>query len=144
MAQFITPGKTSSMRHLTASSPPLAGPSRDLTDTPFIRVVVRFDGDTSCVAVISGGGVENEPAHAEFVGMGLPTAAVCGDVFASPSVDAVLAGILAVTGQAGCLPIVKNHTGDRLNGGLAAKRAQAFGLKLNMVIVQDDSAIPWA
>ena len=50
-------------------------------------------------------------------GQGMLTAAVCGDVFASPSVDAVLAGILAVTGDAGCLLIVKNYTGDRLNSG---------------------------
>jgi ribosomal protein S18 acetylase RimI-like enzyme len=65
------------------------------------------------------------------------TAAVCGDVFASPSVDAVLAGLLAVTGPAGCLLIVKNYTGDRLNFGLAAERARALGLKVNMVIVDE-------
>jgi dihydroxyacetone kinase len=70
------------------------------------------------------------------------TAAVCGDVFASPSVDAVLAGILAVTGKAGCLLIVKNYTGDRLNFGLAAERARAFGLRVEMVIVDDDVALP--
>ena len=70
------------------------------------------------------------------------TAAVCGDVFASPSVDAVLAGILAVTGPEGCLLIVKNYTGDRLNFGLAAERARAFGLNVEMVIVDDDIALP--
>ncbi|MEO1749520.1 MAG: dihydroxyacetone kinase subunit DhaK, partial [Pseudomonadota bacterium] len=70
------------------------------------------------------------------------TAAVCGDVFASPSVDAVLAGILAVTGEAGCLLIVKNYTGDRLNFGLAAERARQFGLKVDMVVVDDDIALP--
>jgi dihydroxyacetone kinase len=70
------------------------------------------------------------------------TAAVCGDVFASPSVDAVLAGILAVTGPAGCLLIVKNYTGDRLNFGLAAERARAFGLNVRIVIVDDDVALP--
>ena len=70
------------------------------------------------------------------------TAAVCGDIFASPSVDAVLAGILSVTGPAGCLLIVKNYTGDRLNFGLAAERARAFGHKVSMVIVDDDIALP--
>lgn len=109
---------------------------------PFIRVVLCAAWDKSRVAVISGGGAGHEPAHAGFVGRGMLTAAVCGDVFASPSVDAVLAGILAVTGKAGCLLIVKNYTGDRLNFGLAAERARAFGLKVNMVIVQDDIAIP--
>jgi dihydroxyacetone kinase len=91
---------------------------------------------------VSGGGSGHEPAHAGFVGKGMLTAAVCGDVFASPSVDAVLAGILAVTGPAGCLLIVKNYTGDRLNFGLAAERARAFGLNVNMVVVGDDVALP--
>ena len=109
---------------------------------PHIRVVVRDDWDKSKVALVSGGGSGHEPAHAGFVGEGMLTAAVCGDVFASPSVDAVLAGILAVTGPAGCLLIVKNYTGDRLNFGLAAERARAFGLKVEMVIVDDDIALP--
>ena len=109
---------------------------------PHIRVVVRTDWDKSRVALVSGGGAGHEPAHAGFVGAGMLTAAVCGDVFASPSVDAVLAGILAVTGPAGCLLIVKNYTGDRLNFGLAAERARAFGRKVSMVIVDDDIALP--
>lgn len=109
---------------------------------PHIRVVVRTDWDKSKVALVSGGGSGHEPAHAGFVGEGMLTAAVCGDVFASPSVDAVLAGILAVTGPAGCLLIVKNYTGDRLNFGLAAERARAFGLNVSMVIVDDDVALP--
>ena len=113
---------------------------------PHIKVVVRADWDRSRdgdrVALVSGGGAGHEPSHAGFVGRGMLTAAVCGDVFASPSVDAVLAGILAVTGAAGCLLIVKNYTGDRLNFGLAAERARAFGLKVSMVIVDDDIALP--
>ncbi len=109
---------------------------------PHIKVVVRSDWDRSKVALVSGGGSGHEPSHAGFVGKGMLTAAVCGEVFASPSVDAVLAGILAVTGKAGCLLIVKNYTGDRLNFGLAAERARAQGLKVNMVIVDDDVALP--
>ncbi len=109
---------------------------------PHIRVVVRADWDRGKVALVSGGGSGHEPAHAGFVGAGMLTAAVCGDVFASPSADAVLAGILAVTGPAGCLLIVKNYTGDRLNFGLAAERARAFGCKVSMVIVDDDVALP--
>ncbi len=109
---------------------------------PHIRVVLRADWDKSRVALVSGGGSGHEPAHAGYVGEGMLTAAVCGDVFASPSVDAVLAGILAVTGPAGCLLIVKNYTGDRLNFGLAAERARAFGLNVAMVVVDDDVALP--
>ena len=119
-----------------------AGKLTRLDGYPHIRVVVRSDWDKSKVALVSGGGSGHEPAHAGFVGAGMLTAAVCGDVFASPSVDAVLAGILAVTGPAGCLLIVKNYTGDRLNFGLAAERARAFGHKVSMVIVDDDVALP--
>lgn len=123
---------------LATSSVPLAR----LDGYPHIRVVVRADWDKSKVALVSGGGSGHEPAHAGFVGEGMLTAAICGDVFASPSVDAVLAGILAVTGPAGCLLIVKNYTGDRLNFGLAAERARAFGLNVEIVIVDDDIALP--
>ena len=94
------------------------------------------------MAVVSGGGAGHEPAHAGFVGAGMLTAAVSGEIFASPRVAAVLAGIRAVTGPAGCLLIVKNYTGDRLNFGLAAERARAEGLKVEMVIVADDIALP--
>ena len=106
-----------------------------------IRVVIRKDWDKSKVALISGGGAGHEPAHAGFVGEGMLTAAVCGDVFASPSVEAVLNAILYVTGEAGCLLIVKNYTGDRLNFGLAAEKAKKLGLKVEMVIVNDDISI---
>lgn len=109
---------------------------------PAIRVVVRQDWDKSRVAIISGGGSGHEPAHAGFVGKGMLTAAVCGDLFASPSVDAVLNAIVAVTGEHGCLLIVKNYTGDRLNFGLAAEKAKAMGLNVEMVIVADDVALP--
>jgi dihydroxyacetone kinase len=108
---------------------------------PNVKVVVRADWDRSRVALVSGGGSGHEPAHAGFVGRGALTAAVCGEIFASPTVDAVHAAILAVTGQEGCLLIVKNYSGDRLNFGLAAERARAAGLKVEMVIVADDIAL---
>jgi dihydroxyacetone kinase len=106
-----------------------------------IRVVIRKDWDKSKVALISGGGSGHEPAHAGFVGEGMLTAAVCGDIFASPSVEAVLNAIIYVTGNAGCLLIVKNYTGDRLNFGLAAEKAKKLGYQVEMVIVNDDISI---
>lgn len=109
---------------------------------PAVRIVARSDWDKGRVAVISGGGSGHEPAHAGFVGKGMLTAAVCGDLFASPSVDAILNAIVAVTGDRGCLLIVKNYTGDRLNFGLAAEKAKRYGLKVEMVIVADDIALP--
>ena len=72
------------------------------------------------------------------------SAAVCGAVFASPSTAAVLAAIMHVTGEAGCLVIVKNYTGDRLNFGMAAEQAKAAGLRVEVVFVGDDCALPRA
>ena len=112
---------------------------------PNRRVVVRSDFTDEIsdreVALISGGGSGHEPAHAGYVGAGMLSAAVAGDVFTSPSVDVILEGIRAVTGRAGAVLIVKNYTGDRLNFGLAAEIARAEGLAVEMVLVGDDVAL---
>ncbi|MFB2551844.1 dihydroxyacetone kinase subunit DhaK [Ensifer soli] len=121
-----------------------AGPGRlaRLDGFPAIKVILRADLDRDKVAIVSGGGAGHEPSHAGFVGRGLLTAAVSGEIFASPSVDAVLAAIRAVTGPKGTLLVVKNYTGDRLNFGLAAEKARAEGYDVEMVIVGDDIALP--
>jgi triose/dihydroxyacetone kinase / FAD-AMP lyase (cyclizing) len=93
------------------------------------------------VAIVSGGGAGHEPAHAGYVGRGMLTAAVSGDVFASPSTDAVLEALRAVRSSGGTLLIVKNYTGDRLNFGLAAEIARAEGDKVELVVVDDDVAL---
>lgn len=107
-------------------------------------VIVRADlplpGERR-VAIISGGGSGHEPAHAGYVGPGLLTAAVAGDVFTSPSVDAILAAIRAAAGPAGVVLIVKNYTGDRLNFGLAAELAKQEGIPAEVVVVADDVAL---
>ncbi|GLJ17084.1 hypothetical protein SUGI_0295500 [Cryptomeria japonica] len=112
---------------------------------PEVKVVLRADisrGTYEKVAVISGGGSGHEPAHAGFVGAGMLTAAICGDIFTSPTAHSILAGIRAVTGPQGCLLIVTNYTGDRLNFGLAAEQAKSEGYKVEMVIVGEDCALP--
>ena len=67
-----------------------------------IKIIARNDWHKDKVAIICGGGSGHEPAHAGFVGKGMLTAAVCGDLYAAPSVDAVLNAILHVTGDSGC------------------------------------------
>jgi dihydroxyacetone kinase len=111
---------------------------------PGHTVVIRSDAADvrdRRVALISGGGSGHEPAHAGYVGRGMLSAAVAGDVFTSPSPDAVLAAIRAVTGSPGALLIVKNYTGDRLNFGLAAEMARAEGHVVELVVVADDVAL---
>lgn len=142
MAHFIDARSTlvnDALDGLVAAS---GGRLARLDGDPGIRVVLRATPEPGKVAVVSGGGSGHEPAHAGFVGEGLLSAGVCGDVFASPSVDAVLAGILSVTGPSGCLLVIKNYAGDRLNFGLAAERARALGHRIETVIVSDDIALP--
>lgn len=108
-------------------------------------IIVRADAEGAAargeVALISGGGSGHEPAHGGYVGPGMLSAAVAGEVFTSPSTDAVLDAIRAVAGPAGVLLIVKNYTGDRFNFGLAAEIARAEGIVVEMVIVADDVAL---
>jgi dihydroxyacetone kinase len=108
-------------------------------------IIVRADAEAAAarneVALISGGGSGHEPAHGGYVGAGMLSAAVAGEVFTSPSTDAVLDAIRAVAGPAGVLLIVKNYTGDRFNFGLAAEIARAEGIPVEMVIVADDVAL---
>ncbi|MGF6288221.1 dihydroxyacetone kinase subunit DhaK [Paraburkholderia youngii] len=107
--------------------------------------VLRADAEAVAargeVALISGGGSGHEPAHGGYVGHGMLSAAVAGEIFTSPSTDAVLDAIRAVAGAAGVLLIVKNYTGDRFNFGLAAEIARAEGIPVEMMIVADDVAL---
>nr|WP_217446259.1 dihydroxyacetone kinase family protein [Myxococcus sp. CA040A] len=110
-------------------------------ETVVIRADTPADPRQRKVSVISGGGSGHEPAHAGYVGAGMLDAAVAGDVFTSPSTDAVLTAIRAVSGPAGSLLVVKNYTGDRLNFGLAAELARAEGIPVEVVVVADDVAL---
>ena len=88
-----------------------------------------------------------EPAHAGYIGEGMLAGAVLGGIFASPSVHQILAAIRAVTipdspENKGCLLIVKNYTGDRLNFGMACELALAEKRKCQMIVVSDDCAVP--
>jgi dihydroxyacetone kinase len=108
------------------------------------KVMVRADAEQAHVrqvAVIAGGGSGHEPAHAGYIGIGMLSSAVVGEVFTSPSSDSVLAAIKAASGEPGALLVVKNYTGDRLNFGLAAEMARAEGISVEMVIVDDDVAM---
>jgi ATP-dependent dihydroxyacetone kinase len=144
MAQFINVKETLVMDSLDGVLRSSGGSNLARLDGyPAIKVILRTDHQRDKkVAIVAGGGSGHEPAHAAFVGPGMLTAAVCGEIFSSPSVDAVFAAIMAVTGKAGCLVILKNYTGDRLNFGLAAEKARALGKKVEVVIVKDDIALP--
>lgn len=104
--------------------------------------IVRNDAPTSGkVGLVSGGGSGHEPLHGGFVGFGMLDAAVPGPVFTSPTPDPILAATKAVDGGAGVLHIVKNYTGDVLNFETAADLAEADGITVRTVVVNDDVAV---
>ena len=104
--------------------------------------IVRADAPVQGkVGIVSGGGSGHEPMHGGFVGRGMLDAACPGEVFTSPTPDQMLEATKAVNGGAGVLHIVKNYTGDIMNFEMAAEMAQAEGIEVTSVVINDDVAV---
>ncbi|MBC8549756.1 MAG: dihydroxyacetone kinase subunit DhaK [Candidatus Brocadiales bacterium] len=101
----------------------------------------------SNVAIVCGGGSGHEPAHSSFVNHEMLSAAICGDVFASPSVGAIVDGIRTLVSSSDKSPeavllIIKNYTGDKINFGMASEILSSEGILLRKLIVADDISMP--
>lgn len=105
------------------------------------KVIKKKQLNENKVTLISGGGSGHEPAHAGFVGKGMLDAAVCGDVFASPSQIQVYQAIKAASGKKGTLLIIKNYSGDMMNFKNGAYLAAEDGIQVEYVKVDDDIAV---
>ncbi len=101
----------------------------------------------SKVALVCGGGSGHEPAHSSFVNHDMLSAAICGDVFASPSVGAIVDGIRSLftnsdNSPKAVLVIIKNYTGDKINFGMACEILSSEEILLKKLIVADDVSLP--
>jgi len=105
------------------------------------KVLKKKEINKNKVTLISGGGSGHEPAHAGFIGKGMLDAAVCGDVFASPSQIQVYKGIKETASDKGTLLIIKNYSGDVMNFKNAAHLAEEDGIIVDYVKVDDDIAV---
>lgn len=105
------------------------------------RIIKKKDINKNKVSLISGGGSGHEPAHAGFVGKGMLDAAVCGDVFASPSQIQVYHALQETASDKGTLMIIKNYSGDMMNFKNGAALAEEDGLTVDYVKVADDIAV---
>ena len=114
-----------------------------LTQIDGTEAVVRTDKDSmkGKVGLVSGGGSGHEPAHAGYVGQGMLSAAVCGQVFTSPTPDQIYEAIKAVDQGQGVFCIVKNYSGDVMNFDMAKDLAEADGIDVKSVVVDDDIAV---
>lgn len=104
------------------------------------RVIAKNE-EVEQVGLVSGGGSGHEPAHAGFVGNGMLSAAVLGDVFTSPTPDQVQIAINEANQGKGVLLIVKNYTGDILNFDMAKEMAVMDDIQVESVVVDDDIAV---
>ncbi len=105
------------------------------------KIIKRKEINKQKVTLISGGGSGHEPAHAGFVGEGMLDAAVCGDVFASPSTIQVYNALLETQSEKGTLLIIKNYSGDCMNFDAAAEMAEDDDIVVEKVYVNDDVAV---
>jgi dihydroxyacetone kinase-like protein len=104
------------------------------------RVVVRREPGSDKVGLVIGGGSGHEPAFVGYVGAGIADAAACGNIFASPPPNVVLAAIKAANHGHGVLMAYGNYAGDVMNFGLAAQLAAADGIEVREIRITDDVA----
>ncbi|MGX7394339.1 dihydroxyacetone kinase subunit DhaK [Carnobacterium mobile] len=108
---------------------------------PETNVIHRKTAQNKKVALVSGGGSGHEPAHAGFVGKGMLSAAVCGEVFTSPTPDQIYEAIKASDEGEGVFLIIKNYSGDVMNFDMAKDLAEMDDIAVEFVIVDDDVAV---
>lgn len=93
------------------------------------------------VSIIQGSGSGHEPAHVMAVGRGMLDAACPGDVFSAPPVEYVVETTKLMRSEKGVLYLVNNYTGDRLAFEMAAELAEAEGITVKTLIIDDDVAV---
>src|ERR1700729_4563595 len=93
------------------------------------------------VSIIQGSGSGHEPAHTMIVGKGMLDAACPGDVFAGPPVEFVYETTKLLNSPKGVLHIVNNYTGDRLAFEMGQEMAEADGITIGTLLVDDDVAV---
>ena len=105
------------------------------------NVLVRAEKKAGKVALVTGGGSGHEPSFGGYVGLGMLDAAVPGAVYTSPAADQVYEAIKAVATEKGVLLAPMNYTGDIMNFEMAKEMAEAEGIKVEQVVVNDDVAV---
>jgi phosphoenolpyruvate---glycerone phosphotransferase subunit DhaK len=110
---------------------------------PDINTIYRSDMPSDDkVSIIQGSGSGHEPAHIMAVGQGMLDAACPGNVFAAPPMEYCLECIRLMNSKKGVLYIVNNYQGDLMVWDMAMEMAEAEGIKVGKVLVDDDVAVP--
>ena len=119
----------------------LANPDT-ITYVPEYNLIMRSDApNNDKVSIVQGSGSGHEPAHVMVVGPGMLDAACPGDVFAAPPADYVYETAKRVASDKGVLLLVNNYTGDRMAFDMASELADADGIKVKTLFINDDVAV---
>ena len=119
----------------------LANPGT-LTYVPEFNLLRRTDSPSEDrVSIVQGSGSGHEPAHVMIVGRGMLDAACPGDVFAAPPMDYVYETTKLMASSKGVLLLVNNYTGDRMAFDMASELAEADGIKVKILTIDDDVAV---
>jgi dihydroxyacetone kinase-like protein len=105
-----------------------------------LTVLVKSQLAEGKVGLLVGGGSGHEPLFPGFIGENMADGAACGNVFAAPSPDVILAATKAVDQGNGVLYLYGNYSGDDLNFDMAAEMAEEEGIETRTVRVWDDVA----
>ena len=109
---------------------------------PEYNLIMRADAPNhNKVSIVQGSGSGHEPAHVMVVGPGMLDAACPGDVFAAPPSDYVYQTAKLLASDKGVLLLVNNYTGDRMAFEMAQELAEADGLKVTTLFIDDDVAV---
>ena len=119
----------------------LANPDT-LKYVPEYNLIMRADAPRDDkVSIVQGSGSGHEPAHVMAVGPGMLDAACPGDVFAAPPSDYVYETTKLLASPKGVLHIINNYTGDRMSFDMGKELAEAEGINIATIIVDDDVAV---
>jgi len=119
----------------------LANPNM-LRYVPDYNLIMRADAPRDDkVSIIQGSGSGHEPAHVMAVGPGMLDAACPGDVFSAPPTDYILETTKLLASPKGVIHIVNNYTGDRMAFDMGRELAEAEGIKVATVMVDDDVSV---
>ncbi len=108
---------------------------------PQYNILCRADLPKDKVLIMQGSGSGHEPAHVMAVGPGMLDAACPGNVFAAPPMDYVYECTKLLNNPKGVLHLINNYQGDRMAWDMAREMAEADGIKIGVVIVDDDVAV---
>lgn len=105
------------------------------------RSVVRADAPVQGkVAIVTGGGYGHLPVFLGYVGKGFCDGVAVGNVFTSPSCDAIVDAAKAVNGGGGVLFLFGNYMGDSMNFDMAAEMLGMEDIPTATVKAADDLA----